>query len=208
MQIISHRGFWKTKEEQNSKSAFERAFRYNFGIETDIRDCGGKLVISHDIPDGSEMTVDNFFSLYNSLKSNVYLALNIKSDGLYKLLGQLITQYAIKNYFVFDMSVPDSIGYCSQSMNLFMRQSELESVSLYHQATGVWMDSFELEWIKDSDIISHLENKKKVCVVSPELHNRSYDLVWKKYNNPMLIKDPNFMVCTDYPDKFRSLIKA
>ena len=53
MQIISHRGFWKSKNEQNTIISFQRSFENGFGIETDIRDLNGKLVISHDIPQNS-----------------------------------------------------------------------------------------------------------------------------------------------------------
>lgn len=38
------------KNEQNKLVAFKRAINFGFGIETDIRDFNGKLVISHDLP--------------------------------------------------------------------------------------------------------------------------------------------------------------
>lgn len=207
MEILSHRGFWKTKNEQNTKIAFERAFQNSFGVETDIRDCGNNLVISHDIPDGSEMTIEEFFTIYNSFKSDSFLALNIKADGLQEKLHDLIIKFHIKNYFVFDMSVPDSIGYLNKNFNFFTRQSEFNELNLYDKAQGVWMDCFESDWIEKPDIIPHINNGKKVCVVSPELHKRSYDLIWKKYIKFDLINNQNFMICTDYPDKFKLLVE-
>ena len=48
MIIISHRGIGFRKE-QNTLGAFAECFKSGFGIETDIRDYNGKLVVSHDI---------------------------------------------------------------------------------------------------------------------------------------------------------------
>ena len=63
MIIISHRGYWKCVDEKNTEIAFSRSFELDFGTETDVRDCLGKLVISHDMPDGSEIHFEEFLSL-------------------------------------------------------------------------------------------------------------------------------------------------
>ena len=64
MEILSHRGYWKTVTEKNTIIAFKRSFNLGFGTETDIRDLNGNLVISHDMP-STEMknlvTVEEFF---------------------------------------------------------------------------------------------------------------------------------------------------
>lgn len=206
MQILSHRGFWKTKEEQNSATAFRRSFENGFGVETDVRDFNKELFISHDVPDGSQMKLDEFFEIYNSYKSKPYLALNIKADGLQKKLFDAINKFDIKHYFVFDMSIPDLIGYLKQNFKCFTRQSEYEDLPLYRKSQGVWMDCFESDWIEKDDVIRHLNNKKKICIVSPELHKRDYDLAWHRYIKFGLKDDPNFMICTDFPDKFQLLL--
>ncbi len=46
MKFLSHRGFWKTKKEQNTLVAFKKSFMDGFGCELDIRDCEGQLVIN------------------------------------------------------------------------------------------------------------------------------------------------------------------
>ena len=100
MQILSHRGFWKTKEEQNTAIAFRRSFENGFGVETDIRDCGRELVISHDMPDGSQIKLDEFFEIYNSYQLSIikkkiildYIEYHLKSEVIVK---QLIIK---KNY--------------------------------------------------------------------------------------------------------------
>ena len=107
MKILSHRGYWQKTSEKNSQIAFERSFSHSFGTETDIRDRCGQLVISHDMPDESAMSVDSFFSLYKSFQCDLPLALNIKADGLQTPLQNLLLHYEILNSFVFDMAVPD-----------------------------------------------------------------------------------------------------
>ena len=63
MRILAHRGYWKKPEEKNSKTAFLRALEFGFGIETDLRDSGGQVVVSHDMPRGGEMTLEQFCEL-------------------------------------------------------------------------------------------------------------------------------------------------
>ena len=63
MQILSHRGFWKNLSERNTKVAFERSFNAGFGTETDLRDICGKIVISHDMPQGGEISFEELLQL-------------------------------------------------------------------------------------------------------------------------------------------------
>ena len=143
MKIISHRGYWKLNEEKNSSLAFERSFSLNFGTETDIRDNNEKLVISHDIANSTAITVDHFFNLFNSYQSDLPLALNIKADGLQTKLKALLEKYLIKNYFVFDMSIPDTLGYIKNNLIFFSRQSEYEPTPVfYNECDGIWLDCF------------------------------------------------------------------
>ena len=64
MKILAHRGFWKTDSEKNSKVAIERAIKNGFGFETDFRDYGGQILISHNPPVGNEMTAEDVFKMY------------------------------------------------------------------------------------------------------------------------------------------------
>lgn len=200
MQILSHRGYWEIPEEKNSIVAFKKSFGLGFGTETDIRDYKGELVIAHDIASKEDISLDEFFEIYKSYDENLYLALNIKSDGLQKKLKEKLEKFKITNYFVFDMSVPDGLGYLKNCFNTFTRQSEYETnPSFYNKAIGVWLDSFNEDWITNSQITKHLENNKLVCIVSPELHKRPYLKVWEKYKN--LAKEKNLFLCTDFPEE-------
>ena len=62
IKILSHRGYWKKVEEKNTIQAFENSFSHGFGLETDIRDLNGKLVVSHDIPIEFALSVDELFT--------------------------------------------------------------------------------------------------------------------------------------------------
>ena len=123
MEIISHRGFWKKSSEKNTMRAFERSFKNGFGVETDIRDYRGDLVISHDIPIGSSILFSHFLDLYSSMKRNLPLAINIKSDGLQAKILDYLYSNKITNYFLFDMSIPDHYIYIKNELITFTRHS-------------------------------------------------------------------------------------
>jgi hypothetical protein len=203
MIVLSHRGYWLKKQEKNKAVAFERSFELGFGTEVDIRDYKGKLVISHDIPDKSSMSVKFFFEIYNKHNNSLPLALNIKSDGLQVKLKKLLQHQNIKNYFVFDMSVPDGLEYIKQNIKSFTRESEYEKEpSLYNESCGVWLDEFKKHWISEDVIKKHILCKKNICIVSPDLHKRTYKKEWQNYKEiEKKLKFNNIMICTEHPEK-------
>lgn len=205
MQILSHRGYWKSPEEKNTREAFERSFSMGFGTETDIRDYRGNLVISHDIPDENSMLLEDFFSIYVAYDKSLPLALNVKADGLQEKIKELIQKYQIQNYFMFDMSVPDGLVYIKHNLTVFTRMSEYEKdPSFYDEASGVWLDEFYRHWITKDIIASHLKNRKKVCIVSPDLHQRDYKKEWQDYKEiSQQFNTPDLMICTDFPEEAR-----
>jgi hypothetical protein len=205
MNILSHRGYCKDISEKNKLISFERSLSLNFGIETDIRDYKGELIISHDIADEKSIFVKDFFEIYNKYDNDFPLALNIKADGLQIKLKQLLEEYSIKNYFVFDMSVPDGLGYLKQNIKAFTRESEYEKIpSFYNESCGVWLDEFKGHWIDKETIEKHIKNNKKICIVSPDLHKREYKKEWQHYKEiEKELKVNNLMICTDYPEEAR-----
>lgn len=124
--IISHRGYWKAPDEKNSMKAFERSFMLGYGVEIDIRDYQGEIVVSHDLADSGCVKLKEVFRLYHNISSGLPLALNVKADGLQHELKKLLEEYRIKDYFVFDMSLPDALIYLENGMNAFTRFSEYE----------------------------------------------------------------------------------
>lgn len=199
MFILAHRGLWECEEEKNSMKAIYRAFDCGMGIETDIRDYEGKLVISHNIADENSPMVEDVFKYYAENELNVPLALNIKADGLQELIKNLVEQYGITNYFLFDMSIPELVVNEKMKLNFFTRNSDIEKECvMYEQAMGVWMDSFYKEdWIRISCIQEHLYNGKKVCMISPEIHRMKEGKLWEMLLTEGLHMNPNVMLCTD-----------
>ena len=172
---------------------------------------GGDLVISHDIANSNSLNLKEFFTLYKKYPLELPLALNIKADGLQIPLKKLLEEYKITNYFVFDMSVPDTLTYVELNFNIFTRQSELEpNPCLYDKAQGVWLDEFYTHWIDKKTIKFHLEQGKKVCIVSPELHQRNFLKEWEEYKQIDLELNPkeNLMLCTDYIQKAKEFFNV
>ncbi len=61
IEILAHRGIWNKKLKKNSLDALTLALDMGFGIETDIRDRNGVLVISHDMANETDILLDDLF---------------------------------------------------------------------------------------------------------------------------------------------------
>lgn len=204
MKILSHRGYWKTVEEKNTEAAFRRSFVLGYGTETDIRDYKGELVISHDMPDGTELHCDAVLAMVaEALTLNntpLTVALNIKADGLAPDLRMLLDRYPEIDSFVFDMSVPDMRSYFEAGIPVFTRMSEVEKEPAWMDlAAGVWLDAFYGEWYETSVIENLLASGKRVCIVSPELHNRPHAALWERIKH--LAGEDALLLCTDFPEE-------
>lgn len=201
--IFAHRGWWTSLDERNSRAAFQRAFAHGYGVETDVRDRNGALVVSHDLPvSDALMSFAELLDLHRQAGHPGRLALNIKADGLQDLLCAGLAALPEASYFVFDMAVPDAILYLRRGMVAYTRQSEYESVpSFYDEAQGVWLDAFDRDWFGLAEIERHLAAGKQVALVSPELHRRPCETAWEAWR-PLARRVQNGMlaVCTDFPD--------
>lgn len=199
MRIIAHRGFWRTQEEKNSRVALERAMECGYGFETDFRDYGGKVLISHNPPVGDELTADELFRMYATSGRKGTLALNIKADGLQDMMRELLEKYVIEDYFLFDMSVCDTIPYIERKMKIASRSSEFEPyLPFYKDSEVVWVDYFDGRTNIADELRKYIADGKMPCIVSPDLHGLPYEAMWQ------MLKDngfTNIMLCTDVPDK-------
>ena len=197
MKIIAHRGFWVSESEKNSKIAFDRAFDQNLGIETDVRQYNNHLIISHGPVCDLKLTLKIALSSWNGSQ---LLALNVKEDGLAISIKELMAAYSQENWFVFDMSIPDARDQLKAGNPIFVRMSEFEREPAWlNHAKGVWLDNFESIWFGIDTLLAILEQNKKVCIVSPELHGRDYQPLWDMIKP--LAKDNNLILCTDFPGK-------
>jgi len=198
MEIISHRGYWLESHERNQPIAFHRSFDLGYGTETDVRDCAGELLISHDMPTGDEMTLDDLLDIMGG--RNLPLAINIKADGLAKALAAKFEQRGHTNWFAFDMSVPDMRSYLNERVCTYTRLSDIEpSPAWLEQSTGIWLDRFSPGCYPNEEIAKYLNQGKKICVVSPELHGRDVIATWDSLCPLNAL--PGLMLCTDKPEK-------
>lgn len=205
MKIIAHRGYWNSSIPNNSPEALKEAMINGYGFESDIRDFNQELVISHNIADSSSQKAEEVFAGLAEQNDKLCFAINIKADGLIQKLKELLTKYGVSNYFTFDMSVPQMIEYSAAGLTFFTRLSEYEKDPvLYECAAGIWVDAFEDDsWITEGLVAGHIRNGKTICIVSPDLHKRSYKEFWGKIMH-WQIDFSKLMLCTDHPDEART----
>ena len=207
MIVLSHRGYWLKAEERNQRVAFERSFGLDFGTETDLRDANGKIVISHDVPEGEVLDFSSFLNLYLShAKGNLPLALNIKADGLAGMVKSTLAAFPELDAFVFDMAVPDMRAYFDCGIPVFTRMSEVEIQPCWlEQSAGIWLDSFGPTWFETGLVGDLLATGKRVCVVSPELHGREPKPLWEMLTSHS--SAGNLLLCTDRPEQARAFFR-
>lgn len=200
MKILSHRGYWKTENEKNTFESIKKSMEKGFGFESDVRDYMGKMVISHNPAEEDSPDAEQIFKELHNYQDKYCFAINIKADGLKDMLLEQFNKYEIRNYFTFDMSVPQMVEYIEKGIRVFTRQSEYEREPVfYNESAGVWIDGFEnLDWITEELLAKHIQNGKYVCIVSPELHQRGYLEFWNKLRS-MKLNFEYVMLCTDRP---------
>lgn len=201
MKIIAHRGFWLTENEKNSQSAFERAISNGFGIETDVRDANGQIVIAHDAFTSNSQDFLGFFEAVKN--TNLTFAINVKADGLSKKFAEILNGTHTASFVFFDMSGPEHSKYIHQKLPVLNRISEYEEKFTFPGTSpDIWLDAFSseswvIEWLSKQP-----QKSKKIFVVSPELHGREHIPFW---NELLLISDfHEILLCTDYPDKAKT----
>lgn len=205
MKILSHRGFWTEPVERNSIAAFAHSLDRGFGLETDVRDHNGRLVISHDVPAGGEAGFDKVLQMFHNCK--LPLAVNVKADGLALLVKRALSTYNIEDWFAFDMSIPDMRCYLDQRIPVFGRVSEVEKIPPWiAELAGIWFDSFGGDSYDTATIAGYLRDGKRVCIVSPELHKRPHHAVWQDLE--ALSAQSGLMLCTDYPEQARQFFRT
>ena len=200
--ILAHRGHWKNESgykllEKNSLEAISRAANLGFGIETDIRDFLGEIVVSHDPVTKLELSLHEIFKI----KIAGPVALNVKSDGLApKITTMLKSQKPNFEIFFFDMSTPEYQNYLKHDLRVASRISEYDGMTT-QKANSIWLDSFTSDWYIDNCDWLHSYQDKNVIIVSPELHKRSHLDSWNWISKRMNEYE-NLSICTDSPLEF------
>jgi glycerophosphoryl diester phosphodiesterase len=201
MQLLAHRGYWLKATEKNTKQAITDAFAKGWGVETDFRDCAEQIVIAHDLAKQTDYAAEYVWQQYNEHKSNACIAINIKADGLSEQMQGALLKYQISNYFVFDMSIPETLRYLKLGLNVFVRCSEYEipNQELLNKAKGIWLDAFTSTWFQKELIDLHLLKDKQIAIVSCELHGRNHLALWAMIKENNFHLNRNVLLCTDLP---------
>jgi hypothetical protein len=113
------------------------------------------------------------------------------------------------------MSIPELINAHRKNIkNIFRRKSEFESSDkILHFSIGVWLDSFYgIHQNLKSLILNFLDKKKKIAIVSPELHVKDPKLMyscWREIKDLDIPKESkqHLMLCTDNPFIARDFFK-
>jgi len=130
------------------------------------------------------------------------LALNIKADGLAERMLELLNQYGHTNYFTFDMSIPEMVKQVGMQLKVYAPLSDVNQTPvLLEKSSGVWLDGFYSIWY-DNQVIEELIGRNlEVCIVSSELHGRSYEKQWGDLKSNKFISSSELLLCTDRPEE-------
>jgi len=165
------------------------------GVEIDLRDEGGNLILAHD-PFTSGENFEEYLKMYN----HGTLILNIKSERVEFNILPLLKKYDVKDYFFLDSSFPMIYQLVLQGeRNIAVRFSEYEGLdsvmSMKAKVRWVWVDCFTKLPIDQSSFTTLKEAGFKLCLVSPELQGRKEDL--KKYKQYLCDQNIVFdAICT------------
>ena len=163
------------------------------GLEIDIRDYNGKLVLSHDIPDERSIKLENFLP---HIDNKNFLAVNIKSVEIESELKRILSESQISNYFTFDWPTPSLTKALNCDLNCAFRLSEYEKY-IFPKCEWAWIDSFDKIWYDADFLLSLKKSGIKLALVSPELHNRKSDMDKVKDIVNSIDVDA---ICTDFPE--------
>lgn len=203
MKIICHRGLWTKHEDQNGmKACLEGMNRFD-GIEVDLKNKFGKIVLSHDPLRKNQKAIE-LESLFEKNRTSFY-ALNIKEDGLGPELQRLLKLYKVKSYMCFDLSSPEKYRYQKLKLRCFDRYGDQDENFLI-RPSGVVIDVFhganESKFLRKT---KGLDPKIPIFIISPELHRREHINFWRKIKN---LPQKQIYLCTDFPDEAKKILSS
>lgn len=183
------------KHRVNSVEALHRV-PTRHGVEIDIRDYDGHLVLTHDPFETGERLEDYLAHFQHALA-----IFNVKCDGLEESISNLAKQFGIENYFFLDLAQPTLVRLAlGGERRLAVRYSEHEPIenalAFAGKADWVWVDCFTYLPL-DAESHRQLAKDFKICLVSPELQRHPRHQIAKLRRR--LEKIPVDAVCTDFP---------
>lgn len=149
------------------------------------------------------MPLTQFLTLAQRHPSLPLLAMDIKANGLADSLKYAMRDYPRKNWFAFDMSIPDMRKHLDVGNPVFARMTELErDPPWFDEIAGIFLHGFNSTWYDISLIKKLLNQGKQVCVVSPEIEGRDPVVLWGDLR--AIMTHPGLILCTHIPEKARA----
>ena len=148
------------------------------GIEFDIRDTGGDIVVQHDPFLGGQLFTD----FLKFCPSNKFYIVNVKSEGIERRAIADLEAHGIMQFFLLDCSIPMMVRLGKEGeRRLAVRLSEYESLATVEAMASfvswVWVDVFT-QLPLTSFVETFLRNRGlKLCLVSPELQGQQEKVV-------------------------------
>ena len=148
------------------------------GIEFDIRDTGGEIVVQHDPFVGGQLFTD----FLKFCPPNKFYIVNVKSEGIERRAIADLEAHGITQFFLLDCSIPMMVRLGKEGeRRLAVRFSEYESLATVEAmapfVSWVWVDVFtQLPISSFVEILFH-NRGLKLCLVSPELQGQQEKVV-------------------------------
>ena len=199
--ILSHRGLrHDLAGNPNSQEAVADSVKWGYGVEVDIRESSGELVLQHDAGKSGESWVNCLEALS---RADTPIAINVKEDGLIPLLGETIN--VLHSAVFFDMSWPETLQYVRAGLPVMLRTSEWEPLDLQVYSrlripVRLLVDGFDSDWWLTDANVNRACLSGDVMVISPEIHGRDPWAVWAWGRSQISAGRPVYF-CTDAPDE-------
>lgn len=178
--FISHRVNKLTAETA------EQIFATADGIEFDIRDSDGELIVHHDAfaQPGDCQSFEDF--LRHCPTDKLYIV-NVKAEGIEERAIEALTMRGINNFFLLDCGLPTMYRLSQKGeYRLAVRFSEYESLEtvrlMKDRVQWVWVDVFSVLPLTAQTAKQIRDWGLKICLVSPELQGQEDKLAqYKQY---------------------------
>ena len=145
------------------------------GIEFDIRDNNGEIIVQHDpFKDGQP-----FQEFVTFCAPNKFYIVNVKSEGIEEKAIEIMTGAGLNDFFLLDCSIPSIVRLGRRGeRRIAARYSEFESedtvIALYREGyiSWVWVDVFSTLPLRPFLLSCFHAAGLRVCLVSPELQGQ------------------------------------
>jgi len=189
-----------------------QATPHHLGVEIDLRNHGGDLLLVHDPFDTTGVPLGEWLTHYR----HRFLIANVKEEGLEPVLLPLLAQHGVQDFFILDESLPYIRRHALAGVPQFaLRVSEFESAETAlrlaaHLAAQnarvdwLWLDSFTGAPRPPAELAGLRAAGFRLCQVSPELHHVAAPERWESLIADFQARMPDWpsldMVCTKRPD--------